>query len=99
MSKKLETIQDLEARHQALSTRYEALKEGKVQVEAELAARKRELKKLMQQAKDMGYDPDNLKEDIQRKEQVLAVKLDSFEADVSAAEQIMQPMLRDIQGN
>jgi chromosome segregation ATPase len=96
MTKK-ESIQDLEARYEAANARYEALEKNKVQIEAEMAARKRELKKLMQQARDAGYDPDNLKEDIQRKRQVLAVKLDGFEADMNTAEKIMQPMLQEIQ--
>ena len=99
MGKKLESVQDLEARYQALMVRHDKAGKNKVEIEAELAARKRELKKLMQQAKDAGFDPDNLKEDIQRKQQVLAVKLDNFDADMSAAEKIVQPMLREVQGS
>lgn len=94
-----ESVQDLEVRYEALLVRSEELEKNKVRIEAELAARKRELRKLMQQAKDAGFDPDNLKEDIQRKQQVLAVKLDSFEADIAAGEQIIQPMLKEIQGS
>jgi chaperonin cofactor prefoldin len=94
-----ESIKDLEVRYEALSVRYEAIDKNKVQVEAEMAARKRELKKLMQQARDLGFDPDNLKEEIQRKKQVLAVKLDGFEADMDTVEKMIQPMLQEIQGN
>lgn len=98
-NEKIESVQELETRYKTLMARHDELGKNKVEIEAELAARKRELKKLMKQAKEAGFDPDNLKEDIQRKQQVLAVKLDSFEADISAAEQIVQPMLREIQGS
>jgi septal ring factor EnvC (AmiA/AmiB activator) len=98
MGKKSE-VQDQADRYQSLMERHKDIEKAKLQVEAELAASKRELKKLMQQATDAGFDPNNLKEDIQRKQQVLAVKLDNFEADLSAAEQIIHPMLREIQGS
>jgi uncharacterized protein (UPF0335 family) len=91
--------QSLETRHQNLTQKRVELQSYKVQIEAELAARKRELKKLMKQARESGFDPDNLKEDIRRKEQVLALKLDAYEADLTAAEQTIRPMLQEIQSN
>jgi len=90
------SVEELENRFKALNQRREALQQNKMQVEAELNSRKRELKNLMKLAEDAGFDPSNLKEEIRRLKQVLTVKLDTFQADLEAAEKIVQPMLKEV---
>jgi chromosome segregation ATPase len=88
---------ELENRYKELNQRRETLQQSKMRIEAELSSRKRELKNLMKQAEEAGFDPSNLKEDIKRLKQVLTVKLDTFQADLEAAERLIQPMLKEIQ--
>jgi chromosome segregation ATPase len=90
------TIQELDARYQSLQKRREALMHSKLQIEAELSTRKRSLKEAMEECKKAGFNPDNLQEEIQRLKDVLTVKMDTFEADLDAAETAIKPMLREI---
>jgi chromosome segregation ATPase len=90
------SVEELENRFKTLNQRRETLQQNKMQIEAELSSRKRELRNLMKQAEEAGFDPSNLKEEIRRLKQVLTVKLDTFQADLEAAEKIIQPMLKEI---
>lgn len=91
------SAEEIENKHKELNRRRETLQQNKMQIEAELNSRKRELKNLLKQAEDAGLDPKNLKEDIKRFKQVITVKFDTFEADLGAAERLIQPMLKEIQ--
>lgn len=90
------TVEELDSRYKVLNARRESLHRDKMKIEAELNSRKRELKNLMKQAEDAGFDPSNLKDEIKRMKQVLVVKLDTFQADLEAAEKLIQPMLKEI---
>jgi ribosome recycling factor len=89
-------IEDVDVRFKTLLKRKETVQQSKVQVEAELSARKRALKEAMEACKKAGYDPDNLQDEISRAKEVLAIKLDNFSADIDAAEAAMRPMLKEI---
>lgn len=89
-------IDDLVARHRGLLARRDSLQMDKGRVEAELEARKRILRKLMEEAKREGFDPNNLRSDLQRTAEVLQVKLDAFEADLQAGEKMIKPMLEEM---
>lgn len=89
----------LDDKYKSLSTRREALQQSKTRIEAELEARKRALKAHMDAAKKDGFDPNTLREDIKRIQEVLAIKLDNFEAELDEAEQKMKPMLDEIKGS
>lgn len=89
-------IGELIARYERLVARQSALKENKSTIEAELAARQRNLKKIMDEVKEAGYDPDNLQEEILKNTQVVELKLDTFEAELEAGEKIVDPMLKKI---
>jgi len=91
-------IDDLDEKYKRLSRRRDSLQQDKTRIEAELEARKRALKNQMEAAKREGYNPDNLQEDIRKNEEILALKLDNFEAELADAERVMKPMLEEIKG-
>lgn len=79
-----------------LASRREALFQDKSSVQAELDARRRNLKKLMDEAEALGFDPNNLKEELQRKIEVERTKLQVYESDLQTAEAMIKPMLEEI---
>jgi hypothetical protein len=89
-------IEDLDEKYKRLTQRRDLLQKDKNRIEAELEARRRNLKTQMEAAKKEGFNPDNLKEDIRKAEEVLALKLDNFEAELDEAERVMRPMLDEI---
>ena len=94
--KKTESVQDLEARHRSLMERLGALRVEKGTIEAELEARRRALKRSMDECRAAGYDPDNLREEIRRDTEVVKVKLDTLQADIEAGEKIVRPLVEEI---
>jgi len=91
-------IDDLDEKYKRLTQRRDTLQKDKNRIEAELEARKRNLKTQMEAAKKEGFNPDNLKEDIRRSEEILVLKLDNFEAELDEADRTMKPMLEEIKG-
>jgi len=91
-------IDDLDERYKQLTQRRDSLQKDKNRIEAELEARRRNLKTQMEAAKKEGFNPDNLREDIRKSEEVLALKLDNFEAELDEAQRVMKPMLDEIKG-
>ncbi len=92
----IQRTETLVAKHKALLERRDKLKDDKARVDAELDARKRQLKKTMEDARKEGFDPDNLKADLQKKVEVLEVKLNNFDADLTEAEKIIRPLLEEV---
>ncbi len=90
------SIEDLDERYKRLVQRRDTLQQNKNRIEAELEARKRNLKAQMEAAKKEGFNPDLLPEEIRRSEEVLILKLDNFEAELDEAERILKPMLEEI---
>lgn len=86
-------IGDIESRYKDLCRRRDSLKSDHGVVMAHLEARQAALKKLMDECRALGYDPENLPEKIRREKQVIKVKLDNLEADIEAGEKIIRPML------
>lgn len=91
-------IEDLDEKYKRLTQRRDKLQRDKDRIEAELEARKRNLRTQMEAAKKEGFNPDNLRDDIKRSEEILALKLDNFEAELVEAERVMKPMLDEING-
>lgn len=89
-------MDELEEKYKVLTNRRQKLVDQKTAIKAELAARRRALKSLMDEAREEGFDPDNLAAEIQHLSQVITVKLENYEADISAAEEMIQPMLAEI---
>jgi DNA repair exonuclease SbcCD ATPase subunit len=92
-------IEVLEIKYKQLIKRKESLQKNKSDVSAELAARRRELQKLMDECKEMGFDPNNLGEEIRKHAEILSLKVDNFEADIDMAEKVLRPMLEEIRGD
>lgn len=90
--------EDLDEKYKRLSRRRDSLHQDKTRIEAELETRKRSLRLQMEAAKKEGYNPDNLMEEIRKSEEVLALKLDNFQAELDEAERVMKPMLEEIKG-
>lgn len=93
----MSTEQSLEDKYNNLLQRQDVLKQSKSVIEAELGARRRVLKELMDQIKQEGYDPDNLKDEISKIENVIELKISTFEVEINAAEKIISPMMEEIQ--
>ena len=94
----VDKIEDLDEKYKCLTQRRDALQKDKTRVEAELEARKRNLKAQMEAAKKEGFNPDNLRDDIRKSEEILALKLDNFKIELDDAENAMRPMLEEIKG-
>ncbi len=95
----VDLISDIEAlskRAKDLSTRREKLFQDKSALQAELDARRRNLKKLMEDAEAQGFDPNNLREDLLRKIEVERTKLQVYEGDLETSEAMIKPMLEEI---
>jgi hypothetical protein len=90
--------ESIEERYKTLVQRREVLQQNKNRIEAELEARKRSLKSQMELAKKEGFNPDNLKEDIRKSEEILSIKLDNFQIELDEAERLIGPMIEEIKG-
>jgi hypothetical protein len=89
-------IDDIIAKYEGLTTKRETLSQNKVKVEAELSARRRVLKKVMDEATEAGYDPNKIQEELQRAKEVVMVKLDNFAAELEEGENMVRPMLKEL---
>ena len=90
------TTEEIIQKHKDLVAKREKLLTSKITIEAELNSRKRALKDAIEACKSAGYNPDTLAEDIKKLKEVLNVKLNVFEADLTTAEDLMKPMLKEI---
>jgi predicted nucleic acid-binding Zn-ribbon protein len=89
-------IDDIVAQYEALTSRRETLSQNKVKLEAELSARKRALKKVMDEATEAGYDPNKIQEELQRTKEVLDLKMSNFSAELEEGENMIRPMLKEL---
>lgn len=89
-------IETLSKKSKDLSALRETLFQGKAAIQAELDARRRALKKLMDDAEAQGFDPNNLKDDLLRKIEVERTKLQVYEGDLETAASVIKPMLEEI---
>lgn len=93
----MENAEDIDVRYKRLTEKREALLTQKIKLDAELAARRKALKEIMEECKKNGFDPDTLSEDLKKMKEVLLVKLDVFEADLNDAESQIKPLLKEIE--
>lgn len=89
-------VEDLLKKANELASRRESLVQGKAKVEGQLSQLQKELKKCMDEAKEEGYDPNDLKEELKKAVEVAEIKLNNLEADIEAGEKILSPMLNKI---
>jgi hypothetical protein len=89
-------IEGVIAQYEGLVTRRDALQQNKAKLDAEFSARKRVLKKVMDETREAGYDPDKIKEELQRTEEVVRIKMEVFKTELEEGENIIRPMLKEI---
>ena len=94
----VQTIEELEVEYKLLNQRRDAIIQKKMQVEAELGSTRRDLKATMEECKKSNIDPDNIQEEIRRAREVLDLKISSYNADITAAENQLKPMMKEISG-
>jgi hypothetical protein len=89
----IEALSKLSKEH---SARREKLFQSKTSILAELEARRRSLKKLMDDAEKEGFDPNNLKSELMHKIEVERTKQEVYESDLQTSEAVVRPMLEEI---
>jgi hypothetical protein len=89
--------EDQESRFKRLSQEGAALEKDAALVEAQLEAHKTTLRNLMDECRnDLGVDPNDLPGEIRRMEEVLRLKLDTYESDIRAGQELIAPMIAEI---
>ena len=95
-SAKGHTLEELEARHKHLTGRAQALEKSATMIDADLEAHRRALREQIDKCKEAGFDPNDLGNEISRFMEVLALKLDTYEADIKAGESLIAPMMEEL---
>lgn len=90
-------IEKIEATYKELTARRTTLQNNVNRVTAARDERKKTLKETIDEAKKEGFDPDNLQADIQHLGQVLVTKLDVLAAELTDSENIIRPMLKEVE--
>jgi septation ring formation regulator EzrA len=91
-------IENIVTKYNNLVTRLDAYKQNKAKIDAVRDTYKQSLKKVMDEAKKIDVDPDKIREELQRAYEVLALKVEVFGTEIEEGENIMRPMLKEIQG-
>lgn len=89
-------INDLINRHNELTREHKKLSDSHSLIKGELNARKNELKRLMESAREEGFDPNNLPSEITRLRSIIVIKLDNFEQELKTAKEILEPMVAEL---
>lgn len=89
--------ESLDDRYKTLAKKRDVIQSQKQRVEHELASRKRALRESLEACKAAGFDPNTLEEDIRKSSEVLALKMDSFERDLTSAEEVLRPMIQGLE--
>ena len=92
------TVEEIEAEYKRLNQRRDTITNDKMQVVAELGSTRRDLKATMEECRKANIDPDNIQEEIRRSREVLGIKMNTYEADIAAAENQLRPLLKEISG-
>ena len=90
------SIDDLVKSYQEYNSRREALERNKSVVTAELTARRKALRRLMDECQALGFDPNNIKDELTRQIEVERVKIQALTSELETAERIIKPMLEEI---
>ncbi len=88
--------EDILKKFRDLSKRKNDLMVRKNTIETILKTHKDNLKNEMAKCKEEGFDPSSLEDEIDRNTQILTVKLDSWESELSQAEKIISSIEKEI---
>ena len=89
-------IDQLTKTYQELNKRRDQLINNKNTIEAELKVNRRSLEQTMNEAREEGFDPNNLKEELQTEAEAVQIKLNILKGDIEAGEKIIEPILKVI---
>jgi hypothetical protein len=89
-------IEEIEKRFKELKTRNQIASDNKTKIVTVLDMRRKDLKEKMQACRDSGNNPETLEQDINHLCEVLDIKMNNADADLTAAETIMAPMIKEI---
>lgn len=92
-------VDQLVKKHRELTERKDQLVQNKNRIEAELKVNRRALEQTMNEAREEGFDPNNLKEELQREAEAVQIKLNVLQGDIEAGEKIVEPILKVIESN
>ncbi len=87
---------DLEVKLNDLNERYTELSKKHEAVKAVYQSKKSDLSLVTDEIKKLGFDPDELEDDIKKLEEVIRIKIVNFETEISEAERIIGPMFQEI---
>ncbi len=89
-------IDDIVAKYEGALTRRDTLSQNKNKLEAIGSERKRALKKVMDETRAAGYDPDKIQDELQRSKEVADLKVNNLIADLDEGENLIRPMLKEL---
>jgi len=89
-------IERLESEWKNLQQRFQTFTDNKSKVTTVHEMRKKILRDRMQDCKNADLNPDTLEEDMRAACQVIDIKMENFKADLTAQEEILAPLLREI---
>ena len=91
-------VNSLDQQLSSLFSRLKKLNQSHSTILGILQAKRAELRKLMDETIALGYDPNNLDKEIKKLFEVLSLKIQNFEAEISKAEELLNPMLKEVNG-
>lgn len=91
-------VEDLVRRHKELLERRSTLERQKASILTLKKERTNRLAGLMAKCREAGFEPNDLREQVQHLASVAKVKLDTWNAEIEASENMIKPMLSEIKG-
>lgn len=91
-------VEELVKKHKRLSERCAELENRKSALAALHKERKHNLSVLMAKCREAGFEPNDLRAQVQHLAEVAKVKLDTWSAEIEASEKMIEPMLSEIKG-
>jgi len=88
--------ESIESKFNDLKRRIEKLKSDKQKIDAVLSVKMNQRAELIEKIKKMGYNPDDLKNQIDEKRRVLNITLNNINKEVQFLEEKIEPMLEAI---
>ncbi len=91
------TVEEIESEWKALKARVDRNESNRTKLQTHLDMKKKELKDLIASCKAMGVDPEKIQDEVRRAKEVLSTKMDVLAADLKASEDMIAPLLREME--
>ena len=89
-------IDEMTSKLTKLLADHKSLSDDTILVKSELTARRSELKRAMDEVKELGYNPNDLASEIRREAEVFQLKISNFESELGDVRRIVDPMVKEI---